>query len=88
MPRGRKTIYDRRYLVLVECLRAARQAAKVTQAELAERLGSDQTYVSKYEHAERRVDVIELRAICVALGLDFISFVEDFERALKEQRLA
>lgn len=88
MLKPRKTIHDTRYRVLVECLRDARQSAKLTQTELATKLGADQSYVSKYERAERRLDAIELRAICQALGIEFVGFVESFEKALKRSGLS
>jgi len=40
-------------------MRAARQASGVTQQELAKRLGKPQSYVSKAEMGERRLDVVE-----------------------------
>jgi transcriptional regulator with XRE-family HTH domain len=45
----------------VERLKAARLAAGMTQAETAKRLGRPQSFVSKCESGERRVDVIELQ---------------------------
>jgi len=83
-----KTIHDAVYQVLVDCLRSARQAANVTQVDLASRLGTDQSYVSKYERAERRLDVIELRSICTALGLDFTKFISSFEEQLRKQGIS
>jgi transcriptional regulator with XRE-family HTH domain len=83
-----KTIHDAVYQVLVDCLRAARQAADTTQVELANRLGTDQSYVSKYERAERRLDIIELRSICMALSIDFTAFVGSFEEQLRKQGLS
>jgi transcriptional regulator with XRE-family HTH domain len=80
-----KTIHDEAYRVLVECLRAARQEGNVTQTDLAERLGTDQSYVSKYERVERRLDVIEVRAVCRALGADFCAFIAAFEKELKRR---
>ena len=84
----RKSIHDRSYQVLVECLRAARRAADITQVELAAKLGADQSYVSKYERSERRVDVIEVRAVCRALNLDLATFIDSFEAALKRNGLS
>lgn len=49
---------------------AARKAAAVTQAELAEALGRPQSFVSKYEAGERRLDVAEYLAISRAMGAD------------------
>jgi transcriptional regulator with XRE-family HTH domain len=83
-----KTIHDDAYQVLVDCLRVARQAANVTQVDLATQLGTDQSYVSKYERSERRLDVIEVRAICIALGVTFPDFIVSFEKALKKKGLA
>jgi transcriptional regulator with XRE-family HTH domain len=83
-----RTIHDKAYQVLVDCLRNARQANSVTQVELARKLGTDQSYVSKYERAERRLDVIEVRAICLALGITFLDFARSFEGALKKKGLS
>jgi len=86
MPESRtKTIYDTTYQVLVDCLRAARQQANVTQVDLAQQLGTDQSYVSKYERAERRLDVIEVRTICHSLGITLPEFISSFEKALKKK---
>ena len=41
-------------------LRQARSEAKLTQVEVARRLGKPQSFVSKCESGERRVDVVEL----------------------------
>ena len=83
-----KTIHDDAYQILIDCLRAARQKAGVTQVELASELDTDQSYVSKYERAERRLDVIEVRAICKSLGITFSDFIASFERELKKKDLS
>jgi len=49
-----------RYREFLKRLREARQAAGLTQVEIARRLGKPQSYVSKCESGERRVDVVEL----------------------------
>jgi transcriptional regulator with XRE-family HTH domain len=84
----RKTIHEDAYQVLVDCLRSVRREANITQVELANQLGTDQSYVSKYERSERRLDIIEVRAICQALGADFREFVLTFEKRLKRRGLA
>jgi transcriptional regulator with XRE-family HTH domain len=83
--RRRKTIHDHAYQVLVECLRSARREANITQIELANQLGIDQSYVSKYERSERRLDIIEVRAICQVLKVDLREFVATFEKRLKRR---
>ena len=78
-----KSLHDHAYSFLISVLREARMSAGVTQTDLAERLGNDQSFVSKYERCERRLDYIELRSICLALELDPLSFLRDFEKRLK-----
>jgi len=55
---------------LQQTLIAARRAAGLTQSELAHRLERPQSFVSKYERGERRLDVAELIAVARALGID------------------
>jgi len=54
----------------MEALVEARLAAKLTQYELADRLGVDQSYISKYESCRRRLDVIEFLRVVGAIGID------------------
>lgn len=61
---------DHRYLTFQNALVKARQASKLTQNEVASRLGKPQSYVSKYESGERRLDVIEFLDLCHALKID------------------
>lgn len=77
-----RPLHDRDYGVLVQLLRDVRVERGLTQVELAERLGVDQSLVSKVERRERRLDVAELRRVCVALGVPLTDFVTRFERAL------
>ncbi|HQW59355.1 MAG TPA: helix-turn-helix domain-containing protein, partial [Thermomonas sp.] len=52
------TIYDPRYIRLIEHLQKVRKDAGVTQADLAKKLRLDQSAVSKVEGLERRIDII------------------------------
>lgn len=61
------TIHDERYIVLIGRLRRVREDERLRQTDLAERLGKPQSYVSKVEGLERRLDVIELYDWLVAL---------------------
>ena len=67
---------------LAALLRAVRSDAGLTQAEVAERLKLPQSFVSKYESGERRVDLVELRQICGALGISLGDFVRRFEKEI------
>ena len=70
-----KATQDQRYLEFVARLRAARVRRDVSQAELARRLGRPQSYVSKVEMAERRVDLVEAMDLCGALGVTIAEVV-------------
>ena len=49
----------------------------MTQTELSTKLKRPQSYVSKYEHGERRLDLIEFLDIAEALDIDPPSFIEE-----------
>ena len=55
-------------------LRAIRRERHVTQVQLAERLGVPQSFVSKCETGERRLDFVEVEAVCEAVGMSLRSF--------------
>ena len=80
-----KTIYSHEYDAVVQLLRAARKTAGVTQVELAERLGLTQSLLSKMERGDRRLDIIEVRTICRAIGISFPEFVTQLERKLAKR---
>ena len=63
-------IFAERYGAVVEVLANARRAAGITQSELASRLGRPQSYVSKVERRERRVDPIEFADWCSAVDAE------------------
>lgn len=65
-----KSVHTPRYRNLLQILVEERNKAGLSQAEVAERLSRHQSYVSKYENAERRLDVIEFLDIAKAIGFD------------------
>ncbi len=64
-----KTIYAEGQERLVALLRAYRTEAGLRQVDVAERLAVPQSFVSKYESGERRLDLLELEQVCKALGV-------------------
>jgi transcriptional regulator with XRE-family HTH domain len=76
----RPTPTERR--VLETMLRQMRLDAGLTQEEVAKRLGRKQPFVSKYESGERRLDILEMRAVCDALGVSLAGFARRLEAAL------
>ncbi len=69
------SIHSPRYREVCRRLRQARIAAGLTQEEVARRLKRDQTFVSKVESGERRLDVIELDEFAEVLGKALTWFV-------------
>jgi transcriptional regulator with XRE-family HTH domain len=63
-------VQQRNYVKVGAVLRAARDAAGLTQAELADKLSKPQSFVSSCEAGQRRVDVLELQRIALALKTD------------------
>jgi transcriptional regulator with XRE-family HTH domain len=63
-------------LLLIE----ERKRIGLTQAELAERLSRPQSFISKVERGERRLDVLEFFELAKALRIDPISFLSSFFR--------
>jgi transcriptional regulator with XRE-family HTH domain len=75
----RKSLYTREQQRLVALLRTCREEAGLTQSVLARQLRRHQSFVSKYESGQRRLDLIELTEICRVLGVELIDFVKRFE---------
>ena len=80
----KKSITSREYKVFIKQLADCRERAGLTQAKLAEALGETQSTISKIERAERRIDVIELLAICAAVGVPPVDFVKDLNEAISK----
>ena len=82
----KKSVYTGEYAVLVRTLRKTREAAGLTQVQLAKKLRQTQSFVSKCENGDSRLDVVQLRTICRALGTDLPTFVAEFEKELKTKK--
>ena len=78
-----KPIHRAEYEVVRALIRELRVGAGVKQAELSEALGKPQPYVSAIETGHRRVDLVEIRDICNALGVALPDFVDSFERSIR-----
>ncbi len=82
-----KSTYRRQYGEFLARLKRARKDAGITQQELAKRLGRPQSFVSKYENAERRLDVVEFLQVTEALGVDACELLEGLGDASELQTL-
>ena len=75
-----KSVFTTRYERFRKLLVRARRMRGFTQAQLARSLGRPQSFVSKYERGERRLDVIEFIEITKAIGADPVEILRDTVR--------
>jgi transcriptional regulator with XRE-family HTH domain len=69
--------------LLLDLLRELRKQKGLTQDQMAKAIGAKQAFVSKYETGERRLDFLDLVAICEVLNVPIVKFAERFEIARK-----
>ena len=79
-----KSIFTEEYQIFLTALIQARQEAGITQMQLAKILQKPQSYVSKYENGERRLDVIETFEILLSLNVKPRLFFTKLEKQLCE----
>ena len=80
-----KSIFSDDYMLFLQLVRNGRKRAGLTQEDVANRLGKTQSFISKCERGERRLDIVEVREFCKAIGLTLPEFAGEFEEALGEQ---
>jgi transcriptional regulator with XRE-family HTH domain len=78
-----KSIYTQEHQSLQNLLKKLRRQAGLTQETLAQRLKMPQSFVSKYESGERRLDVLELRHVCTVLEIGVSEFAKLLEKEIK-----
>lgn len=74
-----KSLHTPEYEHFRSLLIAAREKKGLTQADVSERLARPQSFVSKYESGERRLDVVEFLAVCQALETDPKTIIRKLE---------
>ena len=73
-----KSLHSQRYRLFRELLLAERERAGLTQVEVARLLRKPQSFVSKYERGDRRLDVTEFLELADALAVDVPAFFERY----------
>ncbi|MEA1648799.1 helix-turn-helix transcriptional regulator [Nitrospirillum sp. BR 11164] len=66
---GNRDRHGEEYRRIIYGLIACRRAQGLTQGEVAQRMGTDQSQLSKFERSERRLDVLDYVRYCQALGM-------------------
>lgn len=82
-----KELYIKRWIIFREVLKMERKHQKISQKNLAKMLGIEQSYISKTEIGDRRLDIIELLDYCDAMGLTLTEFVFRMEGRLLAEGL-
>ena len=77
-----KAIHRPAYAVFHEQLKLLRIESGLTQAQCSEALGRPQSFMSDVERGVRRLDIVQLRDLCLVLGTDLTSFSKAYEQAL------
>lgn len=81
----KKSLYQKENEAFVQVLTEFRNKAGLLQADLAKRLNVPQSFVSKIETGQRRVDIIELREICMHLDTNLTQFCKVLESKIRKE---
>jgi len=71
-----KTIYSKEHRYVVERLKKAREEAGLSQSEVAKLLNKTQSYVSKIESGQRKIDVVQLKEFAKIYKKDLDFFLK------------
>lgn len=83
-----KSIHSSAYALFLDLLKSQREGQGLTQLAIAAKMGTTQTFVSKCERGERRLDVVELYLWCNALGISIAAFSQSFDEAVRASKQA
>lgn len=72
-----KSIYSNDYKFLTKQLKSSRLEARLTQKEVADLLGKTQSYISKVEMGQIRIDIIQLKEIAKLYNKDLDYFLKE-----------
>ena len=81
-----KKANKKEYLALTKTLYSLRLGAGLKQTDLADILDVPQSFVSKIETGERRLDLIELKVVVEAMGASLSEFIVEFEKNSNDSR--
>ena len=83
-----KSIFHPNYDEFRRTLTVARKSSGTTQFSLAKKLGKPQSFVSKYERGERRLDVHEFFQVAEALNIDAFKLLKSVYGAGRQKKAA
>lgn len=71
-----KSSYSKEYKQIIASLKTARLESGLAQHEVADRLKKPQSYISKIESCERRLDVAEIKKFAILYKKDISFFIK------------
>lgn len=79
MPKPRKSAFTAPYIALIDELIRRRHEIGMTQADLGAAYGEDQSFISRVERCQRRIDVYEFVRLCRILGIQPSAMLDALE---------
>jgi hypothetical protein len=80
-----KSIHSTQYSRLLKLLVSERRRVGMTQVQLAIALNKPQSFISKLEKGERRIDLIEFLSITTELGIDPCTIIRHLEEGIADR---
>ncbi len=77
-------IHQSNYKLFREMLTSIRLEKGLLQSDVADRVRKPQSFISKYERGERRLDFAEFVQIAEALDIDAGDFLREYKARLKK----
>ncbi|OIR08983.1 helix-turn-helix protein [mine drainage metagenome] len=78
------SLHSHHYHIFRNLLVSAREKSGLTQVQIADQLGKPQSFISKYERGERRLDFTEFIELAEVLGIDVVDFMNHYQTAITE----